>query len=126
MTRSGSTLPKLTGIDDEDRCRYYGCFVFPNLFIDLMSDCVTFDIVWPMAADRTDLTGGYLFEPSTIAAPGFDPSELAEFGTLVMDQDIGVCERAQRGAGSRAFADGGSTPTRTGTCTSSISATWRP
>jgi Rieske 2Fe-2S family protein len=111
MTRSGtSTLPALRGIDEEDRCRYYGCFVFPNLFLDLMSDCVTYDIVWPEAADRTSLAGGYLFEPDTIAAPGFDPSELVEFSSLVMDQDIAVCERAQRGAGSRAFAQGGVYP----------------
>lgn len=111
MTESGtSSLPPLPGIDADDRCRYYGCFVFPNLFLDLMSDCVTYDIVWPATAGSTSLTGGYLFDPQTIAAPGFDPSDLVSFSSLVMRQDIDVCERAQRGAGSRAFAQGGVYP----------------
>jgi glycine betaine catabolism A len=111
MTRSGtSSLPALPGIDADDRCRYYGCFVFPNLFLDLMSDCVTYDILWPETAGRTSITGGYLFDPGTIAEPGFDPSELVEFSSLVMGQDIDVCERAQRGVGSRAFAQGGVYP----------------
>lgn len=111
MTATGtSSLPSLPGLDEDDRCRYYGCFVFPNLFLDLTSDCVIYAILWPTAPDRTTITEGYLFRPETVASPGFDPSEVVDFSTLVMRQDLEVCERAQLGVGSRAFASGGVYP----------------
>jgi Rieske 2Fe-2S family protein len=111
LTATGSSsLPPLPGIGEEDRCAYSGCFVFPNLFLDLTSDTVIYAILWPTAPDRTTITEGYLFRPETIAEPGFDPSEVVDFSTLVMRQDLEVCERAQLGVGSRAFADGGVYP----------------
>lgn len=111
FTRTGrSSCPPLPGIDEDDRHRYYGCHVFPNLFLDLTSDCVTYDILLPEGPGRTRDVGAYLFHPETIAASGFDPSDIVEFGQLVTRQDVDVCERAQRGVGSRAFADGGVLP----------------
>lgn len=111
FTRSGrSSCPPLPGITQDDRHRYYGCHIFPNMFIDLTSDCVTYDILLPEAPDRTVDVGGYLFHPDTIVSADFDPSDIVEFGQLVMRQDLDVCERAQRGVGSRAFAHGGVLP----------------
>jgi Rieske 2Fe-2S family protein len=107
LTRSGlSSLPPLPGIEGEDRHRYYGCHIFPNLFLDLTSDNVTYDILLPDGPGRTLDTGGYLLHPDTLATDP-DLSDIIEFGDLVSRQDIAVCERAQMGVGSRAFAEGG-------------------
>lgn len=111
FTLSGrSSLPPLPGITDEDRCRYYGCHVFPNLFIDLTSDSVTYDILLPEGPGVTTDVGGYLFHPDVLESEGFDPSEFIAFGELVTRQDIDVCERAQLGMSSRAYAAGGVLP----------------
>lgn len=111
LTMSGrSSLSPLPGINEEDRCRAYGCHVFPNLFIELSSDCVTWDMLLPEGPGVTTWVGGYLFPPNTLASEDFDPSEVVEFGDLVTRQDIEVCERAQLGVGSRAFAGGGVLP----------------
>lgn len=111
LTRSGSSrLPTLPGLAEEDLHQYYGCHVFPNLFLDFSSDCVTWDILFPRAPDLTATRGGYLFDPATIARADFDPSEVVEFDDLVTQQDVSVCERVQQGVGSRAFARGGVYP----------------
>jgi glycine betaine catabolism A len=111
LTRSGkSKLPPLPGVAEEDLTQYFGCFVFPNLFIDMSSDCVTYDILFPLAPGKTVDRGGYLFAAETIARTDFDPSEIIEFGDLVARQDNEVCERVQKGVGSRAFARGGVHP----------------
>jgi len=52
----------------------------------------------------------YLFRPETIAEPGFDPSPVVQFRDLLAQQDWAVCERAQLGVRSRAFAGGGVHP----------------
>lgn len=111
LTHSGrSRLPTLPGLAEEDLGQHYGCHVFPKLFLDFSSDCVTCDILFPLAPGRTATRGGYLFDPATIARGDFDPSEVVEFGDLVTQQDNAVCERVQKGVGSRAYARGGVHP----------------
>ena len=45
----------------------------------------------------------WLFEPATIAAPGFDPSDAIGFWDLTNRQDWHVCELQQRGTRSRSW-----------------------
>ncbi len=111
LTRSGkSGLPVLPGLGDEDLTQYYGCYIFPNLFVDFSSDCVTWDVLYPLAPGKIVARGGYLFHPETIARADFDPSGVIEFGDLVTRQDNEVCERVQKGMASRAYSRGGVHP----------------
>ncbi len=107
FTRSGrSRLPVFPGLTREEQGIYNGMTIFPNLILDCFPDNVLYTILWPCAAERTKVTCGLLFEPSTIARPDFDPGEIVEFHDLINRQDWAVCERAQKGQRSRAYQRG--------------------
>jgi Rieske 2Fe-2S family protein len=107
FTRSGrSPLPELPGLTEEERGRYNGMTVFPNLLLDCLPDNVLYTILWPLSAERTAITCGLLLEPETIARPDLDPGEVAEFHDLINRQDWEICERAQKGVRSRGFERG--------------------
>src|SRR5713226_6564664 len=57
--------------------------------------------------DLTRVTTDWLFEPDVIARPDFDPSDTVAILDLVNRQDWEVCELAQQGVSSRAYAHGG-------------------
>jgi glycine betaine catabolism A len=107
FTRTGrSSLPVMPGLDEHDATSLHGCTVFPNMFIDVTGTGAIATALHPHEAGRTSVVTEYLFRPETIAAPGFDPSEVVEFVELVAHQDYVVCERVQRGVRSRAFTHG--------------------
>lgn len=111
FSRTGrADLPVLPGLSDLDATTYRGCTVFPNAFVDVTGTSVILTTMFPVAADRTVVTAEYLFAPETIVAPGFDPTPIVEFSELVAAQDFDVCERVQRGVGSRFFTHGVLTP----------------
>jgi hypothetical protein len=60
----------------------------------------------PLAADRTRVICEWLFDPATIAEPGFDPTDAYEFWDLTNRQDWHVCELQQRGTRSRSWVAG--------------------
>lgn len=105
-----SKLPRLPGIADEDAQLYFGAHLFPNMFLDLTSDCVIASYLHPKTPDLTLIVEQFLFRPDTIADPSFDPSPVVEFETLVSSQDTVVCEREQLGVRSRAYDSGGIYP----------------
>jgi glycine betaine catabolism A len=107
LTASGTTrLPALPGLSAEEASCYYGAYIFPNAWIDVAGPYAALTTVIPRAADRSTLITDYLFAPETMAAEGFDPSDLIDFNELVLGQDNAICERVQRGITSRAFRHG--------------------
>lgn len=106
--RSG--LPTLPGIDREDVDKFYGVTLLPNLVVNYTADTVSTFLLLPRSPGATDVICHYLFRPETVAAPDFDPSEVVEYRHTLALQDWDVCERAQRGARSRGYADGGILP----------------
>jgi phenylpropionate dioxygenase-like ring-hydroxylating dioxygenase large terminal subunit len=107
MTRSGtSDRPPIPGVPEEDLRRVYYFTVLPNLWISGHPDYVMTHTVWPAAPDRTRIVCEWLFHPSQIAAPGFDPTDAVEFWDLVNGQDWAACERVQRGLAGRGFRGG--------------------
>jgi len=107
FTMSGnSSLPFLPGLTELDRRTYWGYSIFPNLLVNLLSTGVMVYTLYPEAVDRTHVVSEYLFRPGTIAREGFDCSDMVEFLDLVSRQDWIVCERAQRGVGSKGFVQG--------------------
>ena len=80
--------------------------LFPNALVSLHPDYVMLHTLWPRGADRTDVVCEWFFEPETMAAPGFDPSDAVDFWDQVNREDWHVCELTQRGMGSRRFLPG--------------------
>ncbi|MGZ5128023.1 MAG: aromatic ring-hydroxylating oxygenase subunit alpha [Actinomycetota bacterium] len=101
-----STLPTLPGLDEVDEHTFYGVYLFPNLILNYHSETVNAVTIVPVASDRTRVISEFLFRPETIAADGFDPSEVVDFRDLVALQDWRVCELAQRGVSSRFYTAG--------------------
>ena len=107
FTASGlSSLPRLVGLTDEDTHTFYGAYVPPNLIINYHSETVNAVTIHPAGPERTIVRSTFLFRPETIAAEGFDPSEVVDFRDMVARQDWHVCELAQRGLRSRFFDSG--------------------
>ena len=89
FTISGSSqLPMLPGILDEDRTRYYGCYQFPNLLLNIHLDCVMYYVGYPRGPGHTTIVSEYLFRPETIADPeSFKPEPVVELWDLISKQD---------------------------------------
>ena len=111
LTASGtSNRPPLPNLSDEDIHTYFGFHIFPNLLLNMHSDCVMYYLAFPRAIGHTTIVSDFLFEPSTIERDDFDPSDIGEFWDIVSRQDWEICERAQTGVGSRGFRHGGVYP----------------
>jgi phenylpropionate dioxygenase-like ring-hydroxylating dioxygenase large terminal subunit len=107
FTMSGtSDLPLLPNLTELDCRTYWGYSIFPNLMVNLVSTGVVTFTLYPKSATHTTLIAEYLYRPETIASEGFDCSDMIEFLDLVARQDWEVCERAQRGVGSKGFVQG--------------------
>ena len=105
FTRTGrSDLPPLPGVTGEDLNRFYGCYLFPNLMLNINSDTVRYFVLLPRSASHTTVLNGYLFARDTVDAPGFDPSDVVEFGAMIALQDWKVCELAQLGVTTTPFS----------------------
>jgi len=98
--------PAMAGITELDDRRVYYYLVWPSTFISIHPDYVLVHRLVPAGADHTRIVCDWLFEPSTIAAPGFDPSDAIGFWDLTNRQDWHVCELQQRGTRSRSWVAG--------------------
>ncbi|HZV77800.1 MAG TPA: aromatic ring-hydroxylating dioxygenase subunit alpha [Candidatus Babeliales bacterium] len=107
LTTSGhSTLAPLGTVSGADLDRVYYYTIFPSMLLSLHPDYVMVHYVKPLAANRTEVVCAFLFDPSTIAQPGFDPNEVADFWDLTNRQDWHVNELTQLGLNSRAYSPG--------------------
>jgi Rieske 2Fe-2S family protein len=62
--------------------------------------------LWPRAFNRTEVVCEWFFEPATMQAPDFDPSDAVGFWDQVNREDWHVCEITQKGMASRGFEPG--------------------
>ncbi|MDB5026672.1 MAG: hypothetical protein JWO66_361 [Candidatus Eremiobacteraeota bacterium] len=107
LTRTGTTQrPPLGEVAGDDRDRIYYYALFPSLLLSLHPDYAMVHMVRPLAANRTRIACSWLFDPATIAAPGFDPSDAVDFWDLTNRQDWRISELTQLGIESRAYAPG--------------------
>ena len=80
--------------------------MYPNLFLSLSCDHVASFVLWPTGPAHTTIVCNFLFHPSEVAKPDFDPSDAADFWDVVNRQDWAICERVQRGMKSKFFTQG--------------------
>jgi glycine betaine catabolism A len=90
--------------DDLGSILYFA--LFPNALVSLHPDYVMLHTLWPRACDRTEVVCEWYFEPATMAADGFDPSDAIEFWDQVNRQDWHVCELTQQGVRTRGYVPG--------------------
>ncbi|MGH6628880.1 MAG: aromatic ring-hydroxylating oxygenase subunit alpha, partial [Burkholderiales bacterium] len=102
FTFSGeSTRRSFPGLNEDERVRHKGELVYPNLFMSLAREHVTFYILRALGPGRTCIDCYFLFEPFEMDKPDFDPSDAVEFWHLVNQQDWAICERVQQGMAAR-------------------------
>lgn len=107
FTLSGTTdRAPFPGLDGDERTRHKGELIYPNLLLSLAADHVTAFRLWPRGPAHTTVVCDFLFHPSEIEKPSFDPSNAVEFWDLVNRQDWAICESLQRGMNSRRFRFG--------------------
>src|SRR5262249_40461146 len=102
-----ASRPPLPGLLPADLRRYYGIVVPPNVLLNLLDDHVVILTLHAEAPDRTRVVCDWLFHPSALAAPDFDPSDTVAIFDLVNRQDWEVCEQVQLSMTSRAYRSGG-------------------
>ncbi|MFL5684306.1 MAG: aromatic ring-hydroxylating oxygenase subunit alpha [Chloroflexota bacterium] len=98
--------PAMAGMTELDDRRIYYYLIWPSTFLSIHPDYLLVHRLEPVGADHTRITCDWLFEPSTIAAPAFDPSDAIGFWDLTNRQDWHVCELQQRGTRSRSWVAG--------------------
>ncbi len=98
--------PPLPGLTAEDQRRIYYFVVWPNLLLSLHPDYVMTHQVWPIDAEHSRVICDWLFDPATLAAADFDPSDAIDFWDLTNRQDWRVCELQQEGTASAAYTPG--------------------
>jgi Rieske 2Fe-2S family protein len=102
-----SNRPVFPSLRLEDRRRYYGVVVRPNVFVNCFPDHVLIHLLQPDGPTHSRVTCFWLFDPDVMARPDFDPTDAVEAFDLVNRQDWDVCELAQLSMASRAYRDGG-------------------
>jgi len=103
---AGNGRPPIQGIEGNELGSVLYFALFPNALVSLHPDYVMLHTLWPRAADRTEVICEWFFEPSTIAAEGFDPSDAIEFWDQVNREDWHVCELTQKGVRTRGYVPG--------------------
>ena len=107
LTHTGATArPPIRTLDVAGRDRIYYYTVFPSLLVSLHPDYAMVHRIRPLGPGRTAIACSWLFEPETIASPGFDPSDAVSFWDLTNRQDWQISELTQRGVASRAYVPG--------------------
>ena len=107
FTTTGTTdRAPFEGLDEDERIRHKGELVYPNFLLSLSAEHVAAFMVFPHGPDRTTIVNEFLFHPSEMAKPGFDPADAVDFWDLVNLQDWAICQSVQRGMASRVFRSG--------------------
>jgi Rieske 2Fe-2S family protein len=96
----------LPGLQEEELRNVYYYAILPNMLLNLHPDYVVTFRFDPRAPDRTDIECEWLFHPSEIDKPGFDPSDAVEFWDLTNRQDWELSDLAQAGISARGYRPG--------------------
>ena len=75
------------GLDEDEKVRHKGELIYPNFMLSLAADHAAAFTLWPRNPTSTTVVCDFLFHPSEIAKPGFDPTDAVEFWDLVNRQD---------------------------------------
>jgi glycine betaine catabolism A len=107
FTENGTSNRKpFDGLNDDEQVRHKGELIYPNFMLSLSADHVTAYTLWPQTPSQTTVLCDFLFHPSEIEDPAFDPADAVSFWDRVNQQDWAICENVQRGMQARVFEYG--------------------
>lgn len=107
FTMSGTTNRKpFDGLNDDEQVRHKGELIYPNFMLSLAAEHAAAFTLWPHGPDHTTVTCDFLFHPTEMARPDFNPADAVEFWDITNRQDWVICESVQRGMRSRVFTRG--------------------
>lgn len=97
----GPVFARLT--EGERAAGYNFVTLWPSVYVVAHVDYVRSVRLVPVGPEKTRLVAEWHFAPETLAQPGFDAGEVADFAKIVMAQDGEASEMNQRGMRSPAF-----------------------
>jgi len=107
FTLSGtSSRAPFPGLSAKEKTHHKGEIAYPNLLLSVAAEHVAAFTLWPQSPDVTRIAYEFLFHPSEIEKPEFDPRDVVDFWDLVNRQDWQACESVQQGMRSRGFRGG--------------------
>ena len=107
FTESGQTARSpFPGLDANELVKHKGELIYPNFLISASMDHIAAFTVFPRDAGHTTVICDFLFHPSELSKPDFDPMDAVEFWDVINRQDWAVCEGVQRGMNSSRFTHG--------------------
>jgi len=107
FTFSGeSSRRSFPGLSEDEQVLHKGELVYPNLFMSMAREHVTYYILKAVSANKTIIDCHFLFEPYEIDKADFDPADAVDFWHLVNQQDWAICERVQKGMSARVHERG--------------------
>jgi Rieske 2Fe-2S family protein len=107
FTATGTSVrAPFPGLSEKEKTHHKGEIAYPNLLLSVAAEHVAAFTLWPKGPDLTRIACEFLFHPSEIDKPGFDPSDVVDFWDIVNRQDWYVCEGVQQGMRSRGFRGG--------------------
>ena len=107
FTMSGTTNRKpFAGLNEDEQTRHKGELLYPNFMLSLSAEHAAAFTLWPTSPNHTTILCDFLFHPSEIAQPDFNPNDAVEFWDITNRQDWVICESVQRGMASRIFRQG--------------------
>lgn len=105
-TTGTSTRAPFPGLSDKEKTHHKGEIAYPNLLLSVAAEHVAAFTLWPKSPELTRIACEFLFHPTEIAKPDFDPSDVVDFWDMVNRQDWQACESVQQGMRSRGFRGG--------------------
>ncbi len=107
FTFSGeSSRRSFPGLNEDEQVRHKGELVYPNLFMSLAREHVTYYILQARGPGKTIIDCHFLFEPFEMDKDDFDPSDAVDFWHIVNQQDWAICQRVQQGISARVHERG--------------------
>jgi phenylpropionate dioxygenase-like ring-hydroxylating dioxygenase large terminal subunit len=107
FTMTGTTTRKpFAGLNEDELRRHKGELLYPNLMLSLSAEHAAAFTLWPTSPTHTTILCDFLFHPSEMSQPDFDPNDAVEFWDITNRQDWVICESVQRGMASRVFRQG--------------------
>ena len=100
----GPILPDLNEVQIKKAVNFVT--IYPTAYIVAHIDYFWIVSLVPTSPETTQLTAEWLFSPATIKQTEFDPSEVAAFAGIVLEQDAEAAEMNQRGLRSPRFEAG--------------------
>jgi Rieske 2Fe-2S family protein len=98
--------PPIAGLTPEQQREVLYFSLFPNALVSLHPDYLMLHTLWPRDTGRTRVICEWFFEPETMAADGFDPSDAVGFWDQVNREDWEVCRLTQQGMRSSGYVPG--------------------